>query len=111
MNATNSPPPQPTARCAHYQPLLALLRTDALSSRDAARMNEHLAGCLWCQRELAIYDALDAAAQRYLSEPSLTPLTVEGIAQANGVTMDTLPFMDLGPALDQRITAQIGGRK
>jgi hypothetical protein len=63
MNNLPSIPPRPTPRCATFQPRLALLRTDALASAVAAHVAEHVAGCPWCRREVATYDALDAAAR------------------------------------------------
>jgi heat shock protein HslJ len=72
----------PTPICLRYRPLLALLRTGALSPGEAAVVNEHLAGCSWCQRELAAYDALDAAARQHLASATFMPLTLEDIMHA-----------------------------
>jgi heat shock protein HslJ len=62
-----------------HRPQLALLRTGALSPREAAAVHEHTATCSWCQRELAAYNALDAAARRHLAGVVFTPLTIEEI--------------------------------
>jgi hypothetical protein len=82
MNDSDSLSLQPTSRCARFQPLLALLRTDALSSQDAAQLTTHLADCRWCRRELDAYDALDTAARRHFSDVTFTPLTLMDIVQA-----------------------------
>jgi hypothetical protein len=97
----NSLPPQPTSSCARFQPLLALLRTDALSSRDAAQLREHSAGCSWCQRELAAYDALDATARRYFSNLPFTPVTIEEILQASGAPTPTPGVAPKSPTATQ----------
>jgi heat shock protein HslJ len=78
----------PTPLCTRYRPLLALLRTGALAPREAAALNEHLASCPWCQRELAAYDALDAAARQHLSGAAVTPLTLEDIMHATETPPD-----------------------
>ncbi|HEV2457050.1 MAG TPA: hypothetical protein VGS80_01695, partial [Ktedonobacterales bacterium] len=69
----------PTPLCVRYRPLLALLRTGALAPREVAALNEHLGSCPWCRRELAAYDALDAAARQHLTGAAFTPLTLEDI--------------------------------
>jgi heat shock protein HslJ len=69
----------PMPLCVRYRPLLALLRTGALSPREAAVVNEHLASCSWCQQELAAYDVLDAAARQHLAGAAFIPLTLEDI--------------------------------
>jgi len=74
--------------CVHYRPRLALLRTGALSPREAAAVNEHITGCMWCQQELAAYDALDAAARQHLASAAFAPLTLEDIMHATETTSD-----------------------
>ncbi|MGO8947780.1 MAG: META domain-containing protein [Ktedonobacterales bacterium] len=79
MHDSSSVSPGPTPLCLHYRPQLTLLRTRALSPREAAAVNEHIASCSWCQRELAAYDALDAAARQHLASTTFVPLTLEDI--------------------------------
>jgi hypothetical protein len=109
MNSTHSLTPQPTSRCARYQPLLALLRTDALSPQDAARLTEHVAGCRWCQRELAAYGALDAAARHLVSDRTFTPLTLAEIAHASDAPAATFSVAGRGPLAARRSGALAAG--
>ncbi|HEX8035813.1 MAG TPA: META domain-containing protein [Ktedonobacterales bacterium] len=99
MNDSDSRPlpPHPTPLCVRYQPLLALLRTDALSPREAATLTEHLSGCPCCQRELATYDALDAAARQHLSAVTFTPLTLEDIMQTAQTPTQNPPAANAAP--------------
>jgi len=57
-------PPEPSAFCTAYAPLLPLLKSDGLPFDEARSVNEHVAGCAWCQAKLAEYDALYAALRR-----------------------------------------------
>jgi heat shock protein HslJ len=82
MHDSSSLPLGPTPLCARYQPQLALLYTGALSPPEAAVVHEHISSCTWCQRELATYDALDAAARQHLAGAAFAPLTVEDIIHA-----------------------------
>ena len=82
MPDSSSLPLGSTSLCARYRPQLALLRTGALSPREAATLNEHILSCRWCQEELATYDALDAAARQYLADVTFMPLTLEDIMHA-----------------------------
>jgi hypothetical protein len=53
-----------------------------LSSNETARVTAHIAGCAWCQRELALYDAVDQAARRRLASIPFEPIRLEDIVQA-----------------------------
>jgi hypothetical protein len=57
-------PPEPSALCTAYTPLLPLLQTDGLPPDEARSVDEHVAGCAWCQAKLAEYDALYVALRR-----------------------------------------------
>lgn len=60
-------PPEPSALCTAYAPLLPLLQSDGLPPDEARSVDEHVAGCAWCQAKLAEYDALYAALRRQFS--------------------------------------------
>jgi heat shock protein HslJ len=102
-------PPHPTSLCVRYRPLLALLRTDALSPREAATLTEHLSGCPWCQRELATYDALDAAARQHLSTVTFTPLTLEDIMQTTETPTQAPTAANAAPAPTDGKARRIAG--
>ncbi len=72
----NSHGPLPTPLCAAYAPLLPLLDTDALSAGEEAATREHVAGCRWCQRELAEYAALTNAVRRVYGADAPTELPI-----------------------------------
>jgi Putative zinc-finger len=57
-------PPEPSALCTAYAPLLPLLHSDGLPPDEARSVDEHVAGCAWCQAKLAEYDALYVALRR-----------------------------------------------
>jgi hypothetical protein len=57
-------PPEPSALCTAYAPLLPLLQSDGLPPDEARSVDEHVAGCAWCQAKLGEYDALYAALRR-----------------------------------------------
>jgi hypothetical protein len=97
MNDSGMPPLQPTSCCARLQPLLALLRTDALSTQETAQLTTHLADCRWCQRELDAYDALDAAARRHFSDITFAPLALKDIVQASDDLADAPSFVAMSP--------------
>ena len=63
---TNRHIPLPVAGpdCAAFAPLLPLAGQRLLDEREAARLQEHVAGCAYCQALLAAYDRLDAALVR-----------------------------------------------
>jgi heat shock protein HslJ len=82
MNDSTALSPGPTPLCKRHRQQLALLRTGALSPREAAAVSEHSATCPWCQRELAAYDALDAAARQHLAGVAFARLTVEDVLHA-----------------------------
>jgi heat shock protein HslJ len=88
MHDSSSLPLGPTPLCVRYRPQLALLHTGALSPREAAVLNEHISSCPWCQRELAAYDELDAAARQHLADVAFTPLTLEDIMHATQTPRD-----------------------
>lgn len=98
MPDSRSLPRGPTPRCARVRPHLALLHTGALTPRAAAAVHDHLAGCYWCQRELAAYAALDAAARQHLAGAAFVPLTLEDIMHAT----DTSPDANLTPTREIR---------
>ena len=62
MTATTTPAPRPL--CAAFAPLLPLLSSGALEEHEAMPTREHVAGCAWCQQELARYAAVDEALRR-----------------------------------------------
>jgi virginiamycin B lyase len=62
MTATTTPAPRPL--CAAFAPLLPLLSSGALEEHEAMPTREHVAGCAWCQQELARYTAVDEALRR-----------------------------------------------
>ena len=101
-------PPQPTSLCMRYQPLLALLRTDTLLPREASMLTEHISGCSWCQRELATYDALDAAARQHLSTVTFTPLTLEDIMQTTQTPTQS-PAANAAPTQTRGVMRRTGG--
>jgi virginiamycin B lyase len=68
MTTTTSPAPRPL--CAVFAPLLPLISSSALESDEAAPTREHVAGCDWCQRELARYVAVDDALRQRFGAPS-----------------------------------------
>jgi heat shock protein HslJ len=105
---SRSLPPQPTSLCMRYQPLLALLRTDTLLPREASMLTEHISGCSWCQRELATYDALDAAARQHLSTVTFTPLTLEDIMQTTQPPMQT-PAANAATTRTRGVMRRTGG--
>jgi heat shock protein HslJ len=98
MHDSSSLSLRPTRLCTRYRPLLALLRTGALAPRETAVLNEHLGSCPWCQRELAAYDALDAAARQHLTGATFTPLTLEDIMHASETTETLLDTNVASPA-------------
>jgi hypothetical protein len=57
-------PPEPGAICTAYAPLLPLLQSGELLPDEARSVDEHVAGCAWCQAKLGEYDALYAALRR-----------------------------------------------
>jgi sugar lactone lactonase YvrE len=59
---TTTPAPRPL--CAAFAPLLPLLSSGALEEDEATPTREHVAGCAWCQQELARYAAVDEALRR-----------------------------------------------
>jgi heat shock protein HslJ len=46
---------------------------------EAAALYEHISSCPWCQGELAVYDALEAAARQHLAGAAFVPLVWEDI--------------------------------
>ena len=65
MTATSTPAPRPL--CAAFAPLLPLISSGALEEDEATPTREHVAGCAWCQQELARYVAVDEALRREFS--------------------------------------------
>lgn len=68
MTATISPAPRPL--CAAFAPLLPLISSGALEEDEATPAREHVAGCAWCQQELARYVAVDEALRRQFGATS-----------------------------------------
>ena len=62
MTTTTTPAPRPL--CAAFAPLLPLISSGALEEDEATPTREHVAGCAWCQQELARYSAVDEALRR-----------------------------------------------
>jgi streptogramin lyase len=62
MTMPTTPAPRPL--CAAFAPLLPLISSGALEESEATPTREHMAGCAWCQRELARYTAVDEALRR-----------------------------------------------
>ena len=62
MTTTTTPAPRPL--CAAFAPLLPLISSGALEEDEATPTREHVAGCAWCQQELARYMAVDEALRR-----------------------------------------------
>src|SRR6516164_9685398 len=62
MTMTATPAPRPL--CAAFAPLLPLISSAALDKDEATPTREHVAGCVWCQQELARYKAVDEALRR-----------------------------------------------
>ena len=62
MTTTTTPAPRPL--CAAFAPLLPLISSGALEDDEATPTREHVAGCAWCQQELARYAAVDEALRR-----------------------------------------------
>jgi virginiamycin B lyase len=53
--------PAPRPLCSAFAPLLPLISSGALEEDEATPTREHVAGCAWCQQELARYAAVDEA--------------------------------------------------
>jgi hypothetical protein len=62
MTATTTPAPR--SLCAAFAPLLPLISSGALEDAAATPTREHVAGCDWCQQEVARYAAVDEALRR-----------------------------------------------
>ena len=62
MTASTTPAPRPL--CAAFAPLLPLISSGALEEDEATPTREHVAGCAWCQQEIARYAAVDEALRR-----------------------------------------------
>lgn len=62
--------PMPGPLCAAFAPRLPLLSSGALEDDEAAPAREHVAGCAWCQQELARYVAVDEALRRQFGAAS-----------------------------------------
>jgi hypothetical protein len=76
---------------------LPLLDRQALSPDEERSLREHLAGCAWCQSELAAYRTVQSALVRqYSSLPSAHPLTLEDIMRRS--EYDTQPATTDRPA-------------
>src|SRR3954451_7015301 len=72
--------PAPRPLCAVFAPLLPLVSSGALEDDEAASTREHVAGCAWCQQELARYTAVDGALrQRFgaAAQESILPFRFE----------------------------------
>jgi virginiamycin B lyase len=72
----------PRPLCAAFAPLLPLISSGALEDDEAAPAREHVAGCAWCQQELARYVAVDEALRRQFGAASenlpLLPFDLDG---------------------------------
>jgi virginiamycin B lyase len=68
MTTTTSPAPRPL--CVVFAPLLPLISSGALEPDEVAPTREHVAGCDWCQQELARYVAVDDALRLRFGAPS-----------------------------------------
>jgi virginiamycin B lyase len=60
--------PAPGSFCAVFAPLLPLLSSAPLEEDDDPATRDHVAGCPWCQQELARYMAVDRALRQGYGE-------------------------------------------
>lgn len=71
--------PLPGPDCAVIGPLLPLLHSLELDAEEARRVQRHVESCVWCQHELATYDALDGALRLQFGGPAIPFLTMEDL--------------------------------
>jgi hypothetical protein len=55
----------PRPICAAYASSVRLLHSSGLAPDERAAVEAHLAGCAWCQNQLATYDLVDTALRRH----------------------------------------------
>lgn len=93
MSRRNSqPPPIPRALCVVYAPLLARLHSDPLEPDEEEAIQQHVAGCSWCQAKLVTLDLVDDALRRQfgsLTASYRTPTREEIMSTANQEPTET----------------------